>query len=37
MLGSTGIYEVWVKLVNLYRGTTPLPELQLSTNTVEYR
>jgi transposase len=35
-LGSTDIHETWVKLVNPCRGTTPLMELQLSTNTVKY-
>ena len=35
-LSSTDIHETWVKLVNPCRGTTPLTELQLSTNTVKY-
>jgi IS605 OrfB family transposase len=36
-LGSTGAHEVWVKLVIPHRGPTPLTELQVFTNTIEYR
>jgi IS605 OrfB family transposase len=36
-LGSTGAYEVWVKLVNPHRGPTPLTEIQVFTDTIKYR
>ena len=36
-LGSTWAYEVWVGLVSLHRGPTPLAELQVFTDTIEYR
>jgi hypothetical protein len=36
-LGSTGTHEVWVKLMNLHRGATPLTGLQIFTDTVKYR
>jgi IS605 OrfB family transposase len=35
-LGSTGTYEVWVKLMNPHRGATPLTELQIFTDTIKY-
>jgi IS605 OrfB family transposase len=36
-LGSTGAHEVWVKLVIPHRGSTPLTEIQVFTNTIKYR
>ena len=36
-LGSTWAYEVWVKLVSPHQGPTPLTELQVFTDTIEYR
>jgi IS605 OrfB family transposase len=36
-LGSTGVHEVWVKLVNPHRGPTPLTEIQVFANTIRYR
>jgi hypothetical protein len=35
--GSTGTHGVWVKLVNPHRGATPLTEIQIFTNNIEYR
>jgi hypothetical protein len=37
VLGSTGARGVWVMLVNPHRGPTPLTELQVDTDTIEYR
>ncbi|MCC6033562.1 MAG: IS200/IS605 family accessory protein TnpB-related protein [Desulfurococcaceae archaeon] len=36
-LGSTCTHEVWVKLMNPHRGTTPLTEIQIFTNTIKHR
>ena len=36
-LGSTGAHGVWVKLVIPHRGSTPLTEIQVFTNTIKYR
>jgi len=36
-LGSTGAHEVWVKLMNLHRGPTPLTEIQVFTDNIKYR
>jgi IS605 OrfB family transposase len=36
-LGSTGAHEVWVKLMSPHRGSTPLTEIQVFTNTIKYR
>ena len=33
-LGLTGAHEVWVKLMSLHRGSTPLTESQTSSSTV---
>jgi IS605 OrfB family transposase len=36
-LGSTGVHEVWVKLVIPHQGLTPLTEIQVFGNTIKYR
>ena len=36
-LGPTGAHGVWVKLVNPHQGPTQLMELQVFTDTIEYR
>jgi len=36
-LGSTGAHGVRVKLVIPHRGSTPLTEIQVFTNTIKYR
>ena len=36
-LGSTGVHEVWVKLVIPHRGPTPLTEIQVFTDAIKYR
>jgi hypothetical protein len=36
-LGSTGAHEVWVKLMIPYQGPTPLTEIRVFTDTINYR
>ena len=36
-LGSTGVHEVWVKLVIPHQGPTPLTEIQVFGDTIKYR